>query len=384
MSRDYDIVVFGATGFTGQLVCEYLASSEEIGRTRVALAGRNRAKLERLRAKLASDHPALADVALVVADSGDTASLAEMASSTRVVLTTVGPYARYGEPLVAACAEHGTDYVDLTGEPTWWREMIDRHHDRAEQTGARIVPACGFDSIPFDLGALFTAKLLPSDGPRRIRGYLSARGSVSGGTWNTALGIMGGTRKKTGRVATKSSPRGPRRTRRRGVHRPEELGGWAAPLPTIDPLIVRRSSRLREDLGEELGYAHYYRAHNTVQGIGLGLFVGTVFALAQVGPLRSLLGRARPPGQGPSPEQRAKSWFRVDLFGEGSGQKVHVQIRGGDPGYGETAKMIAESALSLVHDDLPERGGVLTTASVMGEKLVGRLDRAGLTFRQIT
>lgn len=384
MSRDYDIVVFGATGFTGRLVCEYLAKSGELASTRLAIAGRNAAKLEQVRHEVAATHPAFSDVGLIVADSSDEASLAAMVQQTRVVLTTVGPYVRYGEPLLAACAEHGTDYVDLTGEPGWWRDMIARYHERAEQTGARIVPACGFDSIPFDLGVLFTANLLPPDGPRRVRGYLTASATASGGTWNTALGIMSGTRKKKGRVATGSSRRGPRRTRRRGVHRPEELSGWAVPMPTIDPLIVRRSSQLRDDLGDELSYEHYFHAKSTLRGAGLGLGLGVVFGLAQFGPTRRLLGRLRQPGEGPSAERRARSWFRVDLFGEGSGQRVHARVSGGDPGYDETAKMISEAALCLIHDDLPESGGVLTTASVMGEKLVGRLDRAGLTFRQIT
>ncbi|MGZ6744370.1 MAG: saccharopine dehydrogenase family protein, partial [Nocardioides sp.] len=184
--REFDVVLFGATGFTGQLTAEYLAAHAPTG-LRWALAGRSPDKLARVRDRLAATDPALADLALLHADVSDAASLADVAGRARVVITTVGPYIEYGEPLVAACAEAGTDYVDLTGEPEFVDRMYVAHHATAERTGARIVHACGFDSIPHDLGAHFTVGLLPDDVPITVRGVVRASGMASGGTFHSAM-----------------------------------------------------------------------------------------------------------------------------------------------------------------------------------------------------
>ncbi len=379
--RSLDVVVFGATGFTGRLVCDYLARRGKEEPTRWAIAGRNPDKLAAVRDRLAAVEPALAELPILVADSADRSSLEAMAKQTRVVLTTVGPYGKYGEPLVAACASTGTDYVDLTGEPGWWRDMIERYHATAEQTGARIVPACGFDSIPFDLGALFTARLLPPHASKFVRGYVAFGGRPSGGTWNTALSIMDEMSSKPRRKKAPSAPRAGKRPRPRGPHYAREVEAWVAPLPTIDPLIVRRSSQLCDGFGPEFDYHHYLQRGSfgklatTIAGAGL------VYSLAQFDLTRRALGRRIPPGTGPSPERRARSWFRAKFIGEADGVRVVTELRGGDPGYDETAKMIAESALCLAHDaEIPAVGGVLTTASAMGQSLIERLARAGLAF----
>jgi short subunit dehydrogenase-like uncharacterized protein len=382
--RPYDVVLFGGTGFTGGLTAEYLARNAP-AETRWALAGRNRAKLEALRERLAAISPACGELPLLHADAGDPASLREVAEATRVVATTVGPYIKYGEPLVAACAEAGTDYVDLTGEPEFVDLMYLRHHARAVETGARIVHACGFDSIPHDLGALFCVEQLPEGVPLRVDAYVRATGTFSGGTFHSAIGAFARVRQMA-RVAAqrrKVEPR-PAGRRVRGVkgapHRSEVVGAWALPLPTIDPQIVLRSARALDRYGPDFSYGHWVAIRRLPVAIGGAAAMLGLVAAAQIPPLRRRLLRFRNPGEGPTEAQRAAAWFEVRFHGRGGGQRVVAKVSGGDPGYGETAKMLAESALCLAHDELPERAGQLTTAVAMGDALIERLRRAGIAF----
>lgn len=382
--RTYDVVVFGATGFTGRLAAEYLARYAPAS-TRWAVAGRNRAQLEGVAAALSEE--TCPPRGVLVADVGDDSSVARMAAATRVVLTTVGPYVRYGEPVVRACVEQGADYVDITGEPIFVDRMIEKYDDAARASGVRIVNCCGFDSAPHDLGALFTAKQLPSDAPMQIEGFVRAMGRPSGGTWNTMLEIMGRhgeSRKLRAALRARRPPSarkvGPTPARVKWV---DELKSWAAPLPTIDPDVVRRSARVLEAFGPDFRYGHYVQVKSLPALVGAGVVVGGVAALAQLRPTRALLGLALQPGTGPSAERRARSWFTVTFLGQAGGRRVITEVAGGDPGYGETAKMLAESALCLALDRerLPHRAGVLTTAVAMGEPLIERFIRAGITFR---
>jgi short subunit dehydrogenase-like uncharacterized protein len=382
--RSYDLVLFGATGFTGGLTADYLARHAP-RETRWALAGRNRGKLEAVRGRLATDNPACAELALLHADVGDPASLREVAAAARVVITTVGPYIRYGEPLVAACAEAGTDYVDLTGEPEFVDLMYVRHHTRAVETGARIVHSCGFDSIPHDLGALFTVEQLPEGVPIRLEGFVRAGGRPSGGTFHSA--VTGFSRvRETARASAERRKLEPRPEGRRvraikGRPRHERaVGAWVLPLPTIDPQVVRRSARALDRYGPDFSYGHYVAVQRLPAALGLVGGVAGVFTLAQLPPTRNwLLGRVQP-GEGPTPEQRGKGWFKVRFVGEGGGRRLVTEVAGGDPGYGETSKMLAESGLCLAHDDLPPAAGQVTTAIAMGDSLITRLRRAGITF----
>ena len=378
--RPYDIVLFGATGFTGALTAEYLAANAG-PQTRWALAGRNQAKLDELAARLGGDPETLK------ADVTDPASLRRVAESARVVITTVGPYIRYGEPLVAACAEAGTDYVDLTGEPEFVDRMYLAHHERATQTGARLVHACGFDSIPHDLGAQFTVEQLPEAVPIDIKGYVSAGGTASGGTFDSAVTAFSRARKtqqahaERGRIEPR--PAG-RRVRTIAARPGREDGGWTLPMPTIDPMVVAASARALDRYGPDFSYSHNVRVGNPLVAAALPVGVAGVFALAQLPPTRKAMLKLRPSGSGPTPEQRAKSWFRVRFVGEGGGRRVVTQVSGGDPGYGETSKMLAESALCLAHDELPATAGQVTTAVAMGPALRERLQRAGITFEVLS
>lgn len=365
VEREHEVVLFGATGFTGALTARYLTRNAPTG-FRWALAGRNRSKLERLRDELGSDVP------LLVADASDPESLRRVAEATRVVATTVGPYIRYGEPLIAACAEAGTDYCDLTGEPEFVDLMYLRNDARARETGARLVHCCGFDSIPADLGAYFTVQQLPEGVPIRLEGFLSIRGRPSGGTVASMRTIVTrfpqlvGTARRRRHMESSPEDRDVRASMGYPHHEPA-VGAWVVPLPVIDPQIVTRSARALDRYGPDFTYRHS-------------------FALSGSGPgLRSLLRGGIPkPGEGPNAEERADSWFKMRFVGEGGGRRVVTEVSGGDPGYDETSKMLGETAMCLARDDLPKRSGQLTTAAAMGDALIDRLRRAGISFEVVT
>ncbi|MYR94690.1 MULTISPECIES: saccharopine dehydrogenase family protein [unclassified Streptomyces] len=384
-ARPLDVVLFGATGFVGVLTAEYLAAHAPEG-LRWGLAGRSRTKLERLRERLTAIEPRCAGLPLLETDADDEDALRELAASTRVVATTVGPYILYGEKLVAACAEAGTDYLDLTGEAEFIDRMYVRHDARARETGARIVHACGFDSVPHDLGAYFTVKQLPEGVPLTVDGFVRSNAVFSGGTFASALTAMG---------------RGPQMllaARERRLHEPRQVGRrvrtptgsphfsgatgtWALPLPTVDPAVVGCSARALERYGPDFRYRHFASVKTLPMALGGPAAVGALVAAAQVGPVRDWLMGRYEAGEGPDAERRKRSWFSVRFVGEGGGRRVFTEVSGGDPGYDETAKILAESALCLALDKLPETSGQVTTATAMGDALLERLTAAGLRFR---
>ncbi|HEX4306392.1 MAG TPA: saccharopine dehydrogenase NADP-binding domain-containing protein [Solirubrobacterales bacterium] len=383
--REHDLALFGATGFTGGLTADYLAANAPAG-LRWALVGRNRAKLEAVATRLAAANPEAPVPELLVADAADPPALAKVAEAARVVITTVGPYALYGAPLVAACAAAGTDYVDLTGEPEFVDRMWLENHAAARRSGARIVHCCGFDSIPHDLGAYFTVKQLPEGVPLTVDGYVKSNAQFSGGTYHSA--INGFARGRQTLAAAKQRRAVEPRPAGRQVHsasarvrRVPELGGWAAPLPTIDGTVVRRSAAAVDRYGPDFTYGHNLVAKRlaTIGGVAAG--VGTVAVLAPIPPARKLLLKAKSPGEGPSVSTRAGSWFRVRFVGEGGGERAVTEVSGGDPGYSETSKMLAESALCLAFDENPESAGQVTTVASMGDMLLTRLQSAGIAFR---
>ena len=386
-ARAYDIVLFGATGFTGELTAAYLAEHAPSG-CRWALAGRNATKLEAVRERLARTHPDCADLPLLHADSGDAASLKAVAEATKVVITTVGPYLLYGEPLVAACAEAGTDYVDLTGEPEFVDRMYLSHHARAVETGARLVHACGFDSIPHDLGAYFTVKQLPEGQPVKLRGVVRSNATFSGGTFHSAMTAFSRARQMKDAMTErrKAEPR-PQGRRSRAVAgkpgRDHVLGYWLLPLPTIDPFVVARSGAALAAYGPDFRYSHFAGMKTLRYTVGGVLGAASMGLAAQVPPVRRALMNRIKPGEGPSESRRAKSHFTVDFVGEAGGRAVHTRVSGGDPGYTETAKMLAESALCLAFDDNPPTAGQVTTAQAMGEHLLARLQDAGIRFETV-
>lgn len=385
--RLYDIVLFGATGFTGGLTAEYLARHGGT-KLRWALAGRNPQKLEAVRQRLAQINPGCEQLPLLAAEVDDGDSLQRVAESAKVVITTVGPYIRYGEPLVAACAAAGTDYVDLTGEPEFVDRMWLAYHEQARKTGARIVNSCGFDSIPHDLGAYFTVQQLPEESPIRIEGFVRAGGQFSGGTLHSAVTAFSRVRQTLDAKAQRRRREQFPLDRRIGSLRPrvrfhETLGTWVLPMPTIDPQVVRRSAAGLDRYGPDFRYGHYLQVR---EFSGVAKLVGGVAAIvagAQIPFTRKKLLALRHPGEGPSEEERARGWFRVTFLGRSGTHKVRCEVAGGDPGYGETSKMLAESALCLAFDKLPKSAGVITPAIAMGDSLIRRLQKAGMQFRVV-
>ncbi|GAA3541332.1 saccharopine dehydrogenase family protein [Kribbella ginsengisoli] len=376
MTRPYDVVVFGATGFTGELTAQYLAKNAP-AELKWALAGRNRAKLEAVRSKLG------ADVDLLIADVEDAASLKAVAEAARIVVTTVGPYVRYGEPLVAACAEAGTDYLDLTGESEFVDRMYVAYNAKAVETGARIVHCCGFDSIPYDLGVQYTVEQLPKNVPIKVDGLIRAGGKPSGGTLHTAITAFsrGKQNLDAHRARRRTQPRPTGRSVKvvtGRIHRSQ--GFWAVPLPTVDPQIVANSAVLLDEYGPDFRYSHFAAVKQLPMVAGGIAGIGLLAVAAQIPPARKAILSRIKTGEGPSEERRAKSWFKARFIGEGGGKRVVTEVSGGDPGYGETAKMLGECALSLALDSLPETSGQVTTASAMGPALRRRLVAAGIKF----
>lgn len=391
-ARPYDVVLFGATGFTGGLTADYLAAHAPAD-LRWALAGRSEAKLAAVRDHLAVAQPRLADLPLLVADARDPEALAEVARTTKVVATTVGPYIEHGGPLVAACAAAGTDYVDLTGEPEFVDRTYVEHNATAEGSGARIVHSCGFDSIPHDLGAYFTIQELARElggeitAPVTMRGVVRSRAGFSGGTFHSALTAFSRARqmKEASSARRRMEPRPEGRRSRAVAGRPRrdgELGYWLLPLPTIDPFVVARSGAALPSYGPAFTYSHFAGTKTLRYAAGGAVGVTGLTLAAQVPPLRNALLKRVPQGEGPSAGRREKSWFTVDFVASSGGTEVRTRVSGGDPGYTETAKMLAESALCLALDDNPNVAGQVTTATAMGDALLLRLERAGISFER--
>lgn len=406
--REHDIILLGATGYTGALVAEYLVS-RGLGDLHLALAGRDRNKLERVRSSLTQIDPAAADLPLLHADSFDRASLDTLAASTKVLCTTVGPYAKYGEPTVAACAAHGTHYCDLTGEPQFVRQMIDLHDEQARATGARIVNCCGFDSIPSDLGTFMLHREFQRRGGQlqRVRNFLAdTRGGVGGGTIASALNIVDEARRDPEvrklvvdpySLYPRGEPPGPDRRDQVGAKRDADLGAWTAPfiMAAINGKIVRRSNALLDfAYGRDFRYAESMRVASGVGGM-LGASVisaglGLAAAAMVISPLRRFAERLfAQSGKGPSKAQRERGHFCFELIADGvDAQGLQLQLRGriaatSDPGYGATSMMLGESALALAFDDLDSLGvpgGLRTPASTMADALLERLRSAGMTF----
>ncbi len=409
-SRRHDVVLFGATGFTGRLVAEYLAPRAPTWGLRWALAGRDRGKLEALRRDLAAIDPRAAEQPILIGDARDPASLAAIARDAEVVCTTVGPYAKYGTPLVEACVRNGTDYCDLTGEVTWIREMIDGFHAQAHESGARVVHCCGFDSIPSDLGVhVLQAHAIAAHGApcARVRLYVGkTKGGVSGGTIASMTGLVDAVKRDRSLLRVLFDPyalhpdgerHGPHAPDPRGAAWDADAKAWTAPfvMGAINSRVVRRTNALagwpygRDFVYDEvMAFPRGPKGAAIAGGVtaGLGAFMG---ALA-IGPTRALLERPGlpKPGEGPSRETRERGCFELRLLGRGTDPDGHpfaveARVEGkSDPGYGETAKMLAESAACLALDgaDLRAEGGILTPAHAMGDRLLGRLRAAGMVF----
>ena len=384
-NRELGIVVYGATGFTGRLVAEYLNKQYGVnGEVVWAMAGRSLSKLEQVRDEMGIS----ADVPLVVADSSDLASITAMVERTAVVCTTVGPYQLFGNELVEACAAAGTDYVDLCGEPGWMHKMIGTHSEAAEASGARIVFSCGFDSIPFDLGVLFlqqTAEQKLGTTVPRVRGRVRAmKGTFSGGTLASFRTTMAAAAKDRDLVNVLRNPFSltPGFT---GADQPrgdkpvfdEVLQSWIAPfvMASINTKNIHRSNMLMgHQYGTDFVYDEMMMTGPGEKGEAIANHIASDNSMAE---------DPRQPGEGPDKEERENGMYDVLFVGQATnGDLVKVSVQGDkDPGYGSTSKMIAESAVCLLKNPETASGGIWTPAPAMGSLLIERLQaNAGLTF----
>lgn len=383
-NKKYDVVVYGATGFTGQLVVEYLAKHYPSNELNWAIAGRNQQKLEQIKTQYNVD----ASVECVRADSDDLDSLKNMVNNTKVVLTTVGPYQLYGNELVQLCAESGTDYVDLCGEPAWMHKMIKQHQAAAEKSGARIVFSCGFDSIPFDLGVYFLqqqAKDKFGHTLERVKGRVRGmKGTFSGGTAASLKATMAAAHADAEVMKVLLNPFSltPGFTGAQQPHgnKPlfeEEFNSWSAPfiMAAINTRNIHRSNFL---LGKQYGEKFIY---DEMMFTGPGE-KGEAMAQAVASDKSLSSDKGPKPGEGPSKEEREAGFFDVIFAGSNGDERLTVSVKGTmDPGYGSTSKMIAEAAACLVQDNVSTPGGIWTSAPAMGEKLITRLiAKAGMSF----
>ncbi|AKH68149.1 hypothetical protein IMCC21906_00456 [Spongiibacter sp. IMCC21906] len=396
----YDLIVFGASSFVGKILCRYLSDIDEQPPLRWAIAGRSAEKLTALKAELGRE-----DLPSLIADADDEVALRSLCEQSRVIVSTVGPYALYGSPLVKVCVETGTDYCDLTGEAQWIRRMLDEHEEAAKASGARIVHCCGFDSIPSDLGVLFTQQ----HALHRLGEYceqinmrvFAAKGGFSGGTVASMMNLIDETKQDPTLRKKLANPyllchtdNATRQTNTNGPKYDEASGGWIAPfvMAAINTRVVQRSNDL---LGHRYGKGFRYdEAMYTGKGVKgrfnawsvYGGLAGVMLG-SNIKPGRWLLERflLPAPGDGPTPDQQKNGFFKLRFYGTTpAGNTIITQVSGDrDPGYGSTGKMLGQAAICLARDDLGPNagGGFWTPASLLSDPLLARLEaHAGLEF----
>jgi short subunit dehydrogenase-like uncharacterized protein len=386
-AKNFDIIVYGATGFTGQLVCEYLAAHyRDDSQLKWAMAGRSLDKLKSVRDAIGAS----ADTPLIPADSSDVDSLKAMIGQTKSVISTVGPYQLYGSDLVAACAASGTDYIDLCGEPVWMRQMIDAHQATAERSGARIVFSCGFDSLPFELGVFYcqeAAKRAFGAPAQRVKGRVRGmKGTFSGGTYASIKATFTAAAKDLSLVAMLKNPfvltpgfEGPKQPPGNKALFDEELQSWTAPfvMSTINTRSIHRSNML---MGFPYGRDFIYD-EMVLTGPGERGEANARLVMAANNKMGA--SEAPKPGEGPSKEERETGSYDLLFVALApDGRQVHAAVKGDrDPGYGATSKMIAECAICLLRDTREVRAGIWTPGAAMGDRLIKRLvEHAGMRF----
>ena len=401
-NREFDVILWGATGFTGKLVAEYLLNryGNDIS-VKWAMAGRNKQKLEETRNSLSASH-----IPLIVADSHDRSTLDAMVQRSKVVCTTVGPYAKHGSELVGACVQHQTDYCDLTGEVQWMRRMIDEHHEVAKTNGTRIVHTCGFDSVPSDMGVYFLQREIKKR-EGAYANYIKLRvkamkGGMSGGTYASLSYVMEEAEKDKSICKTLLDPYGLNPTNsQKGLDGPDlrkvvydsDAKSWIAPfiMAMINTKVVRRSHALMGlPYGSDFKYDEAMMTGDGISGRIKGIMIAGVLGIMMAGRPGSLLKkiteRVLPdPGEGPNKNEREKGFFNLALIAKmTNGNIIRGKVTGDkDPGYGSTSKMLGEAAVCLAKDKnkCPQIAGVLTPSVALGDPFLDRLcDNAGLTF----
>lgn len=371
MERKYDLVIFGATGFTGKIICSYINSHQDAKDLNWAIAGRNENKLKSI---LKSLGKANQQIDFLVVDSFKKESIDGMCKDAVVVVSTVGPYSIYGEYLVESCVKHGTHYLDLTGEPHFVNKVRERFSREAVSSGSIVLNCCGFESIPADIGSYIAVKRL-KDKDAQIENYLLTRGKISGGTWASFLNSLSS---KSLMVQSNTKPK-KKQKKTKKIFFNRRFKKWALVFPVVDRDIVRKSGRFF-DYGPDFSFRQFilFKSFSSMVAIVLGVMLISFFA--KLGFIRDWLGSYIPSGAGPSESERKGHWFKSTFIAKSQNAKVEVEISGGDPGYEETAKFISESALCILlsKDKLVNDRGVLTSMECMGDLLISRLTSSGI------
>jgi len=375
MNRKFDIILFGATGFTGKLVAAYLSKHAKTEKISWAIAGRDTVKLMAVSNTILENKPEI-----ITADINDLVSLRNMVAQTKILMNTVGPFNIYGKDVVTSCIESGTHYLDITGEPSFVANLFNNHFQSAVEHKACIVNCCGFDSIPADFVAWLTAKKLPLHEPKALKGYIRTNATFSGGTLTTAIQALHMEVKKVSvKTKIRRHPDAPKIPLK--IHFSKDINGWAIPMPVVDPHIVKRSvHRLPGEYGEAVSYGQFFvrssfsKVLKTVVPIVLAMF------LVRFKGFRDRLYKKFKPGTGPNEQRRANTKFEAICIGTSTTSKARSIMSGGDPGYNETAKMFSQSAFTLL-DKIKNNTmlyGVLTPVEAFGMELVHRLRKEGI------
>jgi len=367
MNKEYDIIIFGASGFTGELICNYLSQHKDKSKIRWAISGRNSKKLNKLSEKYSINQ--------ISANSFNQESLNAMCAQTELVISTVGPYDIYGEKLVKACINNQSHYLDLTGEPSFVKKIYNKYAKSAKNNNVIIMHCCGFESIPPDLGTYLTVKELDSDNID-ITYYLKTKGKISGGTWASFLNSI------TSKQPIIDKNRGDRKDKVKKLFYSNRFKKWALFFPVIDKYIVMKSSKAFNEYGNNFSFKEYILLPSLFSAISLILGIGIISIMGRFNILRKFLLNRIPSGQGPSLEEQKKHWFKVTVIGKTDKKEVETVISGGDPGYGETSKFISEMALCILlqKDSLIKKEGILTPVECSGDLLKERLINANINI----
>jgi short subunit dehydrogenase-like uncharacterized protein len=370
----YDIVLFGATGFTGKLIAKYLAENGSQENIHWAIAGRDFEKLQTLQSNLVGLKPEI-----VVADVKNYESLSIMANSTHVLMNTVGPFNWYGYDVVKACVENHTHYLDITGEPLFVNKIYDLYKDKAQENQCTIVNCCGFDSIPAEFATWMTVRKMNANDPKTVQTFIRTNASFSGGTLTTAINALYEQSKgNTSGSRYKKHPNAPKHALK--LHFSKLINGWAIPMPVVDPHIVKRSAATLSDDYGPFAYGQYFVRSSFWKVLGTIFPIGMAALLVRFEWFRKRMYKKYHSGSGPTEEKRNSSKFEVKAIGISQNEKVETVFSGGDPGYNETAKMFSEAAFCIVEKSRNHQMeyGVLTPVQAFGLPLVERLRNKGI------
>ena len=372
--KKYDIIIFGATGFTGKLICDYLLNHKESKKLNIGLAARNKSKLEKIAEKFSEINPDT-----LVVDSFNKDSIDQMTGSAKLILTVVGPYSLYGEYLVESCIKNSTHYVDLTGEPDFVKTIREKFSNKAVSSKSIIVNSCGLESIIPDVGTLYTVNKMKSE-KKNITYFLKSKGTISGGTWASFINALYSNSPIINDNSNKTSSK-----KIKKIFYNKTFKSWAIIFPVIDKQVVYKSSKSSNVYGDDFSFNEYMMIKTFLQVVLLIVAISLITIISRLGILKKWLLSLRPSGSGPSKKQRKRNWFKAVFVGVGKDEKIMTQLSGGDPGYGDTAKFISEIALCILNDhkNLNKKAGILTPVECTGDLMIERLKYAGIKFETV-